>query len=168
MKTIAAADRNWAIGKDGHLLVHISPDLKNFRKETEGKIVILGRKTLATFPGGRPLKNRINIILSRNPDYTVDGGYVVHSKEELQELLETEFPQYRGDDVVVIGGESIYRHLLPLCDTAVITRIEETFEADAWFPDLDQDPEWIRAMRGEDMEWEGHIFHFDRYERVKP
>lgn len=167
MKTIAAVDQNWAIGKDGHLLVHISPDMKNFRKETEGKIVILGRKTLATFPGGRPLKNRVNIILSRNPDYTAEGAYVAHSKEELLELLNREFPQHSKDDIVVIGGESIYRYLLPLCDTAIITKVEETFEADAWFPNLDEDPEWTCAQRGEDQEYEGHIFHFDRYERVK-
>ncbi len=167
MKTIAAVDQNWAIGNKGELLVHISADMKNFRRETSGKVVIYGRKTLETFPGGKPLKNRVNIILSRRPDYCVEGAYTAHSPEEAVQILKKECASYTMEDVFVIGGDSIYRQMLPYCSTALITRVESSFEADAWFPDLDQDPEWTLAERGENQEEEGLVFHFDRYERIR-
>lgn len=166
MKAIVNVDREWGIGKDGHLLVHIPADMKMFRAETTGKIVVYGRKTLETFPGGKPLKNRVNIILSRNPAYTVEGAYVVHDPEELMKLIETEFPEYGREDVCVIGGDSIYRLLLPYCSAAVVTRTEASFDADAWFPNLDEDPAWTCVVVGETQEFEGIRFHFDRYERV--
>ena len=162
MKAIAAVDQNWAIGNQGQLLVHISEDMKNFRRLTQNKTVIYGRKTLETFPHARPLPKRENIILSRNPDYIVEGAKVVHSVEELKEIL----PE-NTDDVIVIGGHSIYHALLHLCDECIITKVENTYEADTWFPDLDEDPEWELAERGEDRESEGLIFHFDTYRRIK-
>lgn len=162
MIAVAAVDRNWAIGNKGSLLVHISEDMKNFRKITAGKTVIYGRKTLETFPGGKPLPKRENIILSRNPDYTVENATVVHSIEELL----AQMPE-NTDDMVVIGGGMIYHALLPYCDTAVITKLEAEFEADAWFDDLDADPAWECAERGEDRECDGLVFHFDRYERIR-
>lgn len=162
MIAVAAADRNWAIGNKGQLLVHISEDMKNFRKLTAGKTVIYGRKTLETFPGGKPLPKRENIILSRNPDYTVENAKVVHSIEELL----AQMPE-NTDDMVVIGGGMIYHALLPYCDTAVITRLEAEFEADSWFDDLDADPAWECAERGEDRECDELVFHFDRYERIR-
>ncbi len=162
MIAVAAADRNWAIGNKGELLVHISEDMKNFRKLTAGKTVIYGRKTLETFPGGKPLPKRENIILSRNPDYTVENAKVVHSIEELL----AQMPE-NTDDMVVIGGGMIYHALLPYCDTAVITRLEAEFEADSWFDDLDADPAWECTERGEDRECDGLVFHFDRYERIR-
>ena len=109
MFIIASADRNYGIGNRGGLLCRVSADMKNFRALTEGKTVILGSKTLATFPGGRPLKNRRNIIMSRRPEYTVEGAEVVHSLEELLALPGI-------SDAAVIGGEGIYRLLLPYCD----------------------------------------------------
>ena len=115
MKAIVNVDQNWGIGKQGSLLVHIPADMKMFRSETSGKIVVYGRKTLETFPGGKPLKNRVNIILSRNPEYTVEGAYVVHDPEELMNLLNTELSDYSSDDVCIIGGDSIYRLLVPYC-----------------------------------------------------
>ena len=162
MKAIAAVDQNWAIGNQGQLLVHIPEDMKNFRALTQGKTVIYGRKTLETFPHAKPLPKRENIILSRNPHYCVENARVVHSIEELKEIL----PE-NTDDIIVIGGDSIYRALLPLCDTAIITKVENTYEADAWFDNLDEDPEWQCTERGEDREYEGLIFHFDTYQRIK-
>jgi dihydrofolate reductase len=135
--------------------------MKNFRRLTSGKTVIYGRKTLETFPHAKPLPKRDNIILSRNPAYTVEGATVVHSITELEELL----PE-NTDDFIVIGGDSIYHALLDLCDECIITKVENSYEADAWFTNLDEDPEWELAERGEDREDNGLIFHFDTYRRI--
>lgn len=143
MKLIVAVDNNWGIGYRGELLCRISADLKNFREETLGKTVILGSKTLSTFPGGRPLKNRRNIILSRNKALSIENAELAHSAEEAISLSGL------GDDVVVIGGESIYRLFLPYCDTAIVTKFERTFESDAFFPNLDESDEWTRYSESE-------------------
>ncbi len=136
MTLIAAVDKNWGIGYKGRLLCRVSADMKNFRTLTTGKTVILGSKTLATFPGGKPLKNRRNIILSRRSDFSPEGAEVAHSLEELLALTEND------GDAVVIGGESIYRLLLSCCDTAVITKFGHEFESDAFIPNLDKSQEW--------------------------
>ena len=162
MFQVVAVDKNWGIGNDGNLLFHISEDLKNFRRLTEGKTVILGRKTLATFPKGAPLKNRRNIILSRDESYTVEGAEVARSVEEVAELLKNE----NTDNVVVIGGESIYRQMLPLCDTAVVTKIDaEAPASDKFFPDLDEDENWYLAEESEVKEENGIKFRFCTYKR---
>ena len=132
MKLIVAADRNWAIGKNNKLMWSIPADMKFFRETTQGNVVIMGRKTLESFPQGQPLKNRVNIVITRNPSYKVKDAVVVHSVEEAIE----ESRKYDGD-VFVIGGESIYRAMLPYCDTALVTRIDYAYEADTWFPNLD-------------------------------
>lgn len=134
MVAIAAVDKNWAIGRNGTLLCHISADLKRFKALTLGHPVILGRKTLATFPGGRPLPGRQNMILSRDPSFQAEGAEVFSSVEA---LLAAAPP-----DSFVIGGQSVYRALLPYCQRAYITKIFHRFPADAWFPDLDNDPHW--------------------------
>ena len=120
MNLIVAVDENWAIGNHNELLITIPADHKFFRQETSGKVVVLGRKTLETFPQGLPLKNRVNIIMSTNKAYKVKDAAVVHSLEELLEELK----QYATEDVYVVGGESIYRQLLPYCDVAHVTKIE--------------------------------------------
>lgn len=106
MKLIAAADKNWAIGKDGELLVRISEDMKNFSAITTGNVIVMGRKTLESFPGGKPLPNRVNIVLTHEKDYNGKGAIVVHSEEELWE----ELSKYDTDSIFVTGGESIYRY----------------------------------------------------------
>ena len=166
MRAIVAVDSNWAIGNKGKLLVSIPSDHKMFRTQTKDKIVIYGRKTLETFPMARPLDQRVNIIFSRNPAYEVKNAETVHSVEELQELLRTKYAEYDSDDVYVIGGESIYRQLLPLCDTVIVTRIDFDYEADAFFQNLDQNPEWECVEEGEEQTYFDVAFHFDRYERV--
>ena len=138
MNLIVAVDENWAIGYKNELLIRIPADMKMFRQETTGKVVVLGRKTLETFPGGQPLKNRTNIILSTNKNYKVKDATVVHSVEELLEELKN----YADEDIYIIGGETIYRQLLPYCNVAHITKIDRSYEADAYFPNLDADPAW--------------------------
>ena len=163
MNLIVNVDKNWAIGYKGKLLVSIPEDMKFFRSVTTGKVVVLGRKTLATFPGGLPLKNRTNIILTRNEDFTVKDAVVCHSvKETLEELK-----KYPSEDIYIIGGDTIYRQFLPFCDVAHVTRTEHAYDADAWFPNLDEDPEWELTGQSEEKTYFDLEFTFCRYERKK-
>lgn len=158
MNLIVAVDENWAIGKDGDQLIYLKEDLKRFRTLTSGHTVILGRKTLATFPGGRPLKNRRNLILSRNPQFQTEGAEVFSSVEELVK---------RADgDAFVIGGASVYEQLLPYCDTAYITKIHAGFPADTYFPDLDKSEEWKVTEESESLEQDGISYHYVTYSRI--
>ena len=163
MNIIVAADCNWGIGNRERLLVSIPNDMKHFRQETVGKVVVLGRKTLQTFPQGQPLQDRTNIILSADKSYQVKGAVVVHSLEELLEELK----KYDSDSVYVIGGESVYRQLLPYCDTAHVTRIDHAYEADAYFPDLDRDGEWEITADSDEQTYFDIPYTFLRYERKK-
>lgn len=163
MNLIVAVDENWAIGCRGDLLVRIPADHKMFRQETIGKVVVLGRKTMDTFPGGLPLQGRTNVVLSSNPSYNVKGAVIAHSVEELLETLKA----YRSEDVYVIGGDSVYKQLLPYCDTAHVTRIEREYEADAYFPDLDQDAEWEITAESDEQTYFDTTYHFVKYERKK-
>lgn len=163
MNLIVAVDENWAIGNKNELLISIPADHKFFRQETTGKVVILGRKTLETFPQGLPLKNRTNIIMSTNKDYRVKEAVVVH---DLDELL-SQIKKYDTQDVYVVGGESVYRLLLPYCDTAHVTKIDHAYEADAYFPDLDAMPEWKITADSEEQTYFDITYHFLKYERVK-
>lgn len=159
MNVIVAVDQNWAIGKDGDQLVYLKEDLKRFRTLTSGHTVILGRKTLATFPGGRPLKNRRNLILSRNPQFQAEGAAVFSSVEELV--------QKADKDAFVIGGASVYEQLLPYCDTAYITKIHAAFPADTYFPNLDKSEEWKVREESESLEQDGISYHYVTYSRMK-
>ena len=163
MNLIAAADANWAIGKNGKLLVSIPEDMKRFRALTTGKTVILGRKTLATFPQGKPLKNRRNIILTQDPFFKTEGAEIAHSVNEALELCGDDDPA----DIYVIGGGSIYRAFLPYCDTAYITRLDYSYAADAYMPDLDSDPAWEKADESEEHTYFDLIYTFDTYKRTK-
>ena len=158
MNVIAAVDRNWAIGKDGNQLVYLSEDLRRFRALTTGHTVILGRKTLATFPGGRPLKGRENLILSRNPDFAPEGARVFADIESLLAAAPA--------DAFVIGGSSVYQALLDRCDTAYITKIDRAFPgADSFFPNLDALPQWRIVEEGTELEEQGMKFRYVTYRR---
>lgn len=163
MNIIAAVDNNWAIGNRNELLVRIPNDQKHFREETIGKVIVLGRKTLETFPQGQPLYGRTNIILSRNPDYHVKNAIVVHSIEELLEELKP----YASEDIYIAGGESVYRQLLPYCDVAHITRIDRSYEADRYFPDLDKLPEWQLTQDSDEQTYFDVEYVFQKYEKKK-
>ncbi|MCR5802594.1 MAG: dihydrofolate reductase [Lachnospiraceae bacterium] len=163
MNIIVAVDSNWAIGNKDELLVRIPGDHKNFREMTTGKVVILGRKTLSTFPQGLPLKNRTNIVMSRDPEYSVKDAIVVRSVEELLE----EVKKYDTQDVFVIGGGTIYEQLLPYCDTAHITKIDYSYEADTYFHNLDEDPEWEIETDSDEQTYFDLTYRFVKYVRKK-
>ena len=160
MNMIVAVDNNWAIGNKGELLVTIPNDHKHFREETIGKVVVLGRKTLATFPQGMPLKGRTNIVLSSNPDFEVKDAIIVHNMEELFAELEKQ----ESKDIYVIGGESIYRQLLPYCDTVHVTKIDHNYEADAYFPNLEEMPGWKITADSEEQTYFDIPYQFLKYE----
>lgn len=162
MNVIAAADRNWAIGKDGGLLYHLPQDMKFFRETTQNSVVVMGRKTLESFPGGRPLKNRVNIVLTRNKEYEKDGVIICHDADKLPEILKS----YPEKEVFVIGGEEIYRLLLPMCKKAYITKIDKEADADSFFPNLDNDTTWHKTKISETFSDNGICFNFVVYERV--
>ena len=163
MNLIAAVDKNWAIGKDNKLLVSIPMDMKFFRETTTGKVVVMGRKTLESFPNGLPLKNRTNIVLTHNENYDGKGAIVVHSMEALRE----ELTKYNSEDIYVIGGEQIYKALVDDCDVAHITKINYEYDADAYFPNLDEKPEWKITADSEEQTYFDLEFFFYKYEKVK-
>ena len=139
MNLIVCVDSNWGIGYKNELLVRIPSDQKFFRETTTGKVVVMGRKTLDSFPGQKPLKNRTNIVITSNKSLTSkDGEIYVHSIEECLELLK----EYNDEDIFIIGGSSVYKEFLDDCDKCIVTFIDKEYEADAYFPNLDQMPEW--------------------------
>ncbi len=168
MKLIVAVDKEWGIGNKGDLLARIRADLLNFRDLTTGKTVILGSNTLATFPGGKALKNRTNIVLHPSEEYHPENTTVANSIDELLEIVKA----YDTNDVFVIGGASVYRQMLPYCDTAYVTKFDKSFEKDVYFPSLDDDSEWELVWTGEkqvsDPEKDSEAdleFYFTEYKR---
>ena len=151
------------MAKENELLVRIPADQKFFRETTTGKVVVMGRKTLESFPNGLPLKNRTNIVLTHDHTYKVPGAVVVHDMDELHEELK----KYDSQDIYVIGGETIYRQLLDECDVAHITKIDYAYDADAYFPNLDERPEWKITADSEEQTYFDLEYYFYRYERVK-
>lgn len=133
MNAIVAVDQNWAIGNEGRLLFSIPEDMEFFREKTSNKVVVMGRTTLESFPNGRPLKNRVNIVLSRRMDYAPEGVITVHDLEGLRR----ELAPYKESDIFVIGGGMVYRLLLDWCDRVYVTHIETAARAaDTSFPKL--------------------------------
>lgn len=170
MKLVVAVDKNWGIGNKGELLARVRADLRNFQSITKGNVVILGSKTLSTFPGGRVLKDRTNFVLSRNPDYAPEGAVMVRSIDDLLSKLKG----YNTDDVYVIGGANVYNQLLPYCDTAYVTKFDKSFECDAFFENLDSSPEWELSYVGEEQKTNPETdtehdmsFYFCTYNRKK-
>lgn len=161
MKLIVAVSENWGIGKDNDLLFNIPKDMKFFRETTMGKVVVLGRKNLETFPGKKPLPKRTNVVVTRNADYECEGAVVVNTIEAVSEL------GYDDDEIFVIGGEEIYRQMLKFCDTCYVTKVKEYADADRFMVNLDESRDWILAEKSEEIEDNGHIIQFCRYERVK-
>lgn len=171
MKAVVAIDREWGIGNKGGLLAYVKADLRHFYRLTVGKTVILGSKTLKTFPNGAPLKNRTNLILSRNPDFAPAGAEVFRSVDDLLAWL----ADHPDADTVVIGGGKVYEQLLPYCDEVYVTRFEKTFEKDTYFPNLDLSPDWACVESGEvqhsDSETDSEkdlAFRFLLYKRTVP
>ena len=164
MQLIVSVDDKWGIGREGKLLFRIREDMRRFRRMTLGKTVLLGRKTLETFPDGKPLADRTNIIISRSPTLFVEGARVCHSRAEVFEALAGIDP----DDVVLIGGESIYRMFLRYCRLAHVTRVEGDFSADSHLPDLDRLEGWRMADPGEPMTDGVYNYRWVTYENTCP
>ncbi|MGN0348665.1 MAG: dihydrofolate reductase [Roseburia sp.] len=162
MNVIVAVDKNWAIGKENQLLAKIPADQKFFREMTTGKVVVMGRKTLESFPNGLPLKDRVNIVLTRDRNYKISGAVLVHDEKELY----TELKKYKDEDIYVIGGETVYRQLLDACDVAYVTKIDYAFDADTYFPNLDEKSEWCVAECGEEQTYFDLEYYFYRYKKM--
>ncbi len=160
MTAIAAVGQNWGLGKHGQLLFHIPEDLHRFRKLTLGGTLILGRKTLESLPGGRPLPGRTHVVFTRDPHFTCPGAHIVHSAEELTPLLPA-LPQ----PVHVVGGAEIYALLLPLCSAVALTQVEAAPPADCFFPPLDTLPGWVCTDPGTPHSQNGLTYRFTHWER---
>lgn len=162
IEAIVAVYGDWGIGAGGTQPIVVSADRKHFRDVTGTAAVIVGRKTLADFPGGKPLKNRKNIVLSRRSDLTVEGAVVVGSAE--QALAEAA----KHERVFVIGGASVYAELFPHIGRVFVTKLSCTPLSDAFFPNLDADPAWTVVDEGEPSEENGITYRFVTYERIPP
>ena len=161
MKAIVNVDKNWGIGIGDKLLNYIPADMKFFKETTTGNVVVMGRATFMTFPGPKALPNRVNIVITTDESWSAPDVIVCHSIDELLELLKN----YDDDSVYVIGGSSVYSQLLPYCDTAYVTKVESSKEADKFFPNLDSSSEWSVGSEGEIMEHNGTEFRFITYIR---
>lgn len=159
MKAIVAVDLNWGIGYRGNLLQHIPEDMKFFKNMTIGKIVVMGRETFESLPGKNPLKDRVNIVLSRSQTFNSDGITVCSSLEELFAVLR----KYNTDDVFIIGGQSIYRQLLPYCTEVYVTKILKIYKADKYFVNLDIDQGWNLVYESEIKDYNGIKYRFTKY-----
>ena len=163
MNLIVNVDKNWAIGNGNKLLVSIPADMRFFKEQTTGNVIILGRKTLETFPGGKPLKDRVNVVISKKKDLQIPNAIVVHSVEEALETVK----DYPSEKVFVVGGASIYEQMLPYCDVAHVTRTDYAYEADTYFPNLEENKEWELTGESEEQTYYDLEYMFCRYERVK-
>lgn len=163
MNIIVAVDKHWAIGSRGQLLVSIPHDQKRFREMTLGKVIVMGRKTLESLPGGQPLYGRTNVVLSRNPEYQVKGAEVCHSVEEALSYLKA----YSSEDVYIIGGGSIYEQFLPLCDRAEVTWIDFAYDSDTGFPNLENLPGWELKAESDEQTYFDLCYTYRTYEKTE-
>lgn len=161
MKTIVAVDNNWGIGKDGRLLCHLPGDLKYFKEKTLGKVVVMGRTTCESLPGKKPLADRVNIVLSRNPDFQPAGFIRCRSMGELFKVLEN----HDMEDVFIIGGADIYRQFGPYCSGHLVTKINGVFDADRHFEDLDKRSDLKLVWESEPQRENGLEYRFTEYRR---
>lgn len=160
MKAIVAVDNNWGIGKDNSLLVHLPRDLQFFKDKTYGKVIVMGRQTLESFPGGKPLPGRTNIVLTSNEDYPAPCE-ICCSSDELFRCISG----YDEEDVFIVGGEQIYREFISDCNLIYVTKINAIFPADRYFPNLDKNPQWELVYEGEPIEENEMVFKFCEYRR---
>lgn len=163
MNLIVAVDKNWGIGKDNKMMWNIPEDMKFFREKTIGHVVVMGRKTMESFPDGQPLKDRVNVVLSRQKGYRLSGALAMHTDEEIKALLE----KFDPAEVFVVGGAQVYQQFLPYCSTAYVTKVDQAFDADTYFPNLDELPGWELIEEGEERTCSGLKYRFTKYELVE-
>lgn len=160
MNAIVVVDENWAIGNDGNLLVHLPGDLKYYKEKTTGNVIVYGRKTLSTYPGGKPLPNRTNIVLTHNMNYENEECIICHSREEVLETVRA----YEDDKVYISGGSETYNLFFDDVDTFYVTKIYASYEADRYFPNLDELGYEI-TWESELQEHKGTQYRFIKYVR---
>ena len=165
LKSIAVVDKDWGIGKDGGLLVHLPGDLKYFKEKTLNNIVIMGRTTLESLPKGKPLPERTTVIMTKNKDLAGDF-YTVDSIDSLFKLLEQIIREEPEKIPYVAGGESIYKQLLPYTDTCLITKMNKGFDAEKHFENLDENPEFTLTKEGPVNSEKGVEYRFCEYVRL--
>ncbi|MDE6851978.1 MAG: dihydrofolate reductase [Lachnospiraceae bacterium] len=161
MNCIVCVDRNWAIGKENQLLVNIPADKHFFRGLTTGGVVLGGRKTMEGLPDGVVLPDRVNIVLTRQLDYQYEDAVVVHSRAEALDVLRS----YDDKHVFVIGGGVVYQTFLRYCDHVYVTKVGKSYEADTFFPNLDQKEEWEVVWQSEGQSYQEIPFTFYQYRR---
>ena len=159
LEAVVAVYSNWGIGFQGTQPVSIHADRRHFRSLTEGRAVVVGRRTLQDFPGGKPLKNREHFILSRNLSLNVPGATVLHNVQDVLTLADTR-------QVFVIGGEEVYTSLFPYLVKVYVTYIDEAVTSDTFFPDLEREPVWQKISAEPWQEEDGHRFQYRTYEKV--
>ena len=165
MKAILHCDRNWGIGKNNSLMFRLPSDMAFFRRTTKGNTVVMGANTLLSLPGGKPLKDRTNIVLSSSLEKTVNHGFIVASNlKELKAVLSG----IKNDEIYVIGGAMIYRLLLPYCDEALITKVDADGDADVFFENLDKNPSWMLVEEGPTENDGDYTIRFCRYKNKTP
>lgn len=162
MKTIVNVDNNWGIGLGDSLINHIPADMKFFKEKTTGNVVVMGKSTFLTFPGQKALPNRVNIVLTTDKNWSAPDVIACHSIEELFEQLK----RYDTNTVFVIGGSTVYEQLLPYCDTAYVTKVDNEKPADKFFPNLEKSSDWKMVCESENMEHNGVNFKFTTYRSI--
>lgn len=161
MIAILHADEKWGIGKKNDLMFRLPLDMKFFRETTTGKVVCMGYNTLLSFPGGKPLKNRTNIVLCEE-GIEPEGCVAVHSVAELLAAVKN----YPPDDVFVIGGASVYRTMLPYCSKVYLTKVAADGGAEVFFPNLDEDKNFVLESESEPMDDNGYTIRFTVYKNL--
>ena len=163
IKAIVHADKEWGIGKNGDMMFSLPKDMKFFRETTMGHVVVMGGNTLRSFPGQKPLKNRTNIVVSRGQ--VRDDCIIVPTMSGFKKMIKSH--QNEGD-VYVIGGAQIYKELLPYCDEALVTRVDAIGGADTFFPNLDEDENFVCIYESEPMDDNGYTIRFTTYKNKNP
>ncbi len=158
MKAIVAVDKNWGIGKKNDLLFSLPADMKYFREKTSGKVVVMGSNTLKSFPNGKPLKNRTNIVLYPGGEQR-DDCIIVQSLDELK----VELKKYNPDDIFIIGGAMFYKTMLPYCSEVLVTKVDADGGAEVFYENLDKLENWSCISSEEPIETNGLIIRFTIY-----
>ncbi len=161
IRAIVHVDAEWGIGKGNDMMFSLPKDMKFFRETTTGHTVVMGGNTLRSFPNQKPLKNRVNIVLSRGQ--VCDECVFVRSYEELKTALKAR----ENEDIYIIGGGEVYRELLPYCHEALVTKVDAVGGAETFFPNLDERPDFVCVDEGEPVEDNGYTIRFTRYQNQK-
>lgn len=162
MKAIVAVDKNWGIGCNGNLLAYIPDDLKYFKRMTKNNVVVMGRKTLESLPGSKPLSLRENIVITRDINYSIENCIIFN---DILTAVE-EIVKIKDKDVFIIGGESIYKQFLPFVTECYVTKIDKEFDADTYFPNL-EDLDWKLVEKSEKQFYNNIGYTWCKYVRIK-